>query len=530
MYENHRPENAGETKGARVKKARVRDAFWSKRLKTVREKMIPYQWEALNDRVKDAEPSHCIRNFKIAAGKEEGAFEGFVFQDSDLFKWIEAASYTLRNDPDPALLKIVQDAVDLIVSAQQPDGYVDTYYILNGLDKRFSNTMDNHELYCAGHLMEAAAAHFEATGEKTLLDAACRLADCIGKAFGKKEGKLRGYPGHEIIEMALVRLYEATSEEKYLALSAYFVDERGQTPLFFEEEIKRHQNPCQWLNGPLGLQYYQAGKPIREQTDAVGHAVRAAYFYAGCADVARLTKDHSLISACDRMWESIVKRRMYITGAIGSSAYGEAFTYDYDLPNDTMYGETCASIGLIFFARRMLKLKRDGAYADVMERALYNGVLSGMALDGTSFFYVNPLEVVPQACEKDQLRRHVKPVRQKWFGCACCPPNLARLLSSLQDYVWSADEKGIYLDLYAGGDVSFGERGRGNFPSCADKVPVGRGCENHRYRARPRRAFHPFCPYSRLVQAFSSENKRAEREGKASKWLSASNKGVEKGG
>jgi DUF1680 family protein len=431
----------------------VTDPFWSSRIETVRTQMIPYQWEALNDRLPDAEPSHCVHNYKVASGQEAGRFEGCVFQDSDLAKWIEAASYTLISHPDPTLQKTLADLIELIASAQQPDGYLDTYYIINGLDKRFTNLRDHHELYCAGHLIEAAVAHHEATGSRMLLDVARRLADCMERNFGAEPGKMRGYPGHEVLEMALVRLYNVTEEERYLHLARYFVEERGQAPLYFEEEEKKTGNHCHWSDGPLGLQYYQAGKPIREQTDAEGHAVRAVYYYSGVADVARLTGDESLLAACDRMWESITRRRMYITGGIGSSDYGEAFTYDYDLPNDTAYAETCAAIGLVFFARRMLAIRKRGEYADVIERALYNGILSGMSLDGQSFFYVNPLEVVPEACEKDQLRRHVQPERQKWFGCACCPPNLARLLASLDRYAYSTEENNVFVHLYLGGSL-----------------------------------------------------------------------------
>lgn len=431
----------------------VRDPFWGSRMETVRTQMIPYQWEALNDRIPGAEPSHCVHNFKVAAGLEKGEFGGYVFQDSDLAKWIEAASFSLQNHPDPQLQKTLEEIISLIASAQQPDGYLDTYYIINGLDKRFTNLCNNHELYCAGHMIEAAVAHHEATSSEALLSVAKRLADCMEQNFGREEGKMRGYPGHEVLEMALVRLYEATGEGRYLKLAEYFVNERGQSPLYFDEEAKRNGNKSYWSDGPLGLQYYQAGMPLREQKDAEGHAVRAVYCYSGVADVARLTGDKSLIAVCGRMWESITRRRMYITGGIGSSDYGEAFTFDYDLPNDTVYAETCAAIGLVFFARRMLALKKRGEYADVMERALYNGVLSGMSLDGQAFFYVNPLEVVPEACEKDQLRRHVKPERQKWFGCACCPPNLARLLSSLQRYAYDAENNCLFVHLYLGGKV-----------------------------------------------------------------------------
>ena len=435
-------------------KQAIRDAFWSPFRETVRREGIPYQWLALNDRVPGAEPSHWMRNFRAAASGKPGAHGGCVFQDSDGAKWLEGVAYSLRSHPDPALEAIADGAIEAIVAAQQPDGYLDTYYILTGLDRRWTNLRDNHELYCAGHMIEAAVAYYESTGKRALLDAMLRYVDLIDREIGPRRGQRHGYPGHPEIELALMRLYRLTGDEKHLRLAKYFIDERGQKPLYFEQETRESGNDFPWKDSPFGYQYYQAGKPVREQTDAEGHAVRAMYLYCGMADVARATGDESLVRACEALWESTVRRRMYVTGAIGSSAYGESFTFDYDLPNDTVYGETCAAIGLVFFARRMLALRPRGEYADVMERALYNGVLSGMQLDGKRFFYVNPLEVNPVACAKDPNKRHVKPERQKWFGCACCPPNLIRLLMSLEDYVCSADGNALHVHLYIGGDFT----------------------------------------------------------------------------
>ena len=376
----------------------IDDPFWSRKRETVRTQMIPYQWRALNDQVEGAAPSHCIKNFKIAAGLEEGKFEGRVFQDSDVAKWLEAVGYALSWHKDEELERTADEAIDIIAAAQQPDGYLDTYYIINGLDKRWTNLMNNHELYCAGHMIEAGIAYYEGTGKRKLLDVVIRLADCIDRTFGPEEGKLHAYPGHEIIEMALVRLYHLTKEEKYLNLAKYFIDERGQEPLYFKEEREKYGNTYYWEDSLFQEQYFQAGKPVREQKEAEGHAVRAVYLYSGMASAAKETGDMSLWEACTRLWENVARRQMYITGAIGSSDYGEAFTFDYDLPNDTAYGETCASIGLIFWARRMLEVEPKSEYADVMEQALFNTCLSGMSLDGRKFFYVNPLEVNPMAC------------------------------------------------------------------------------------------------------------------------------------
>jgi DUF1680 family protein len=449
----------------------INDRFWGAFMERVRTKVIPYQWKALNDKVPGAEPSYCIRNFKLAAEKthpeldycipRDIGFGGMVFQDSDLAKWIEAAAYSLTWHPDGELERTLDETIDIICNAQQDDGYLDTYYIINGLEKRFTNLKDNHELYCMGHYIEAAAAYYEAAGKRKLLDALIRYVDCVDKHIGPEEGKLHGYPGHEIAEMALVRLYAVTNNEKHLKLATYFIDQRGRQPLFFEEETRRNGNTFYWKDSYVKYQYYQAGKPVREQDVAEGHAVRAVYLYSGMADVARLTGDQGLLAVCRTLYDDITKKQMYITGAIGQSAYGEAFSYDYDLPNDTVYAETCAAIGLAFFARRMASIEPRAEYADVLERTLFNSIISGMALDGESFFYVNPLEALPQASLKDRRMRHVKIERQKWFGCACCPPNLARIIASLGAYVHSAGADTVYTHLYLGSEARLSLAGAG---------------------------------------------------------------------
>ncbi len=430
----------------------ISDPFWKNYMELIRKNVIPYQWEALNDRIEGAAPSYCIHNFSVASGKTEGTFGGCVFQDSDLYKWLEAASYSLMWHPDKDLEEKIDSVVNLMEDTQQDDGYLDTYYIINGLENRFTNLRDNHELYCLGHMLEAAVAYYQATGKEKLLTIASRYADCVANIFGSEPEKLHGYPGHEVAELALVKLYHVTGKEAYLKLAEYFINERGQEPNYFSLEEAAHGREKGW-GYTHGYSYYQADKPVREQTEAMGHAVRAVYLYSGMADVARETNDPSLITACETLWNDIVNRKMYITGAIGSSQHGEAFTFAYDLPNDTIYGETCAAIGLVFFARRMFELTHDSKYIDVMERAIYNGIISGMSLDGTSFFYVNPLEVDPVACKRDFHKSHVKPQRQKWFGCACCPPNVARLLSSIASYAYETDEDTLYINLFMGGDI-----------------------------------------------------------------------------
>ena len=436
-----------------VKESRITGEFWQGFMNLIRTSVIPYQWEALNDRIPDAAPSYSMHNFRVASGKIPGTHNGCVFQDSDVAKWIEAAAFTLMWQPDPELEKTVDSAVDEIVAAQQPDGYLNTYYIINGLNKRFTNLMDNHELYCLGHFLEAAVAYYEATGKDKLLKAMTAYADLVGRVFGREPHQLQGYPGHEEIELSLVKLYQITHEKRHLDLAKYFIDQRGQQPLYFEEELKKNRRKSHWEGSAVGDVYYQSHLPVRDQYVAVGHAVRAVYLYTGMAEVARETDDPTLAVACQRLWNDITQRQMYITGAIGSSDFGESFTYDYDLPNGTVYAETCASIGLAFFANSMLKIRPCSEYADVIERTLYNGILSGMSYDGKSFFYVNPLEAVPEASEKNQLKRHIKIQRQKWFGCACCPPNVARLLSSLSGYIYGKRGDTLFIHQYIEGKL-----------------------------------------------------------------------------
>lgn len=431
-----------------VRDVRIEAGLLSDVARKVMDIVIPYQWEILNDRVEGAAPSRCVRNFKIAAGEAEGEFEGYVFQDSDLAKWLEAAAYSLMLRPDEQLERTCDDLIALIGRAQQPDGYLNTYYTVKEPGKRWTNLRDCHELYCAGHMMEAACAYYEATGKRELLDIMTRMARHIDSVIGPEEGKLHGYPGHEEIELALVRMYHATGDELMMKLARYFIDERGKLPNFFVEEKARREGKDHFNLDEYGPAYAQAHLPVREQTAPEGHAVRAMYLATGMADVARETGDETLVAACRRIFDSTVNRRMYITGGVGSSHVGEAFTYDYDLPNDTVYAETCASIALCFFARAMMQLEPDGRYADALERALYNTCLAGMSLDGHNFFYVNPLEVDPEASKKDARKHHVLPVRPKWFGCACCPPNLARLTTSLAKYMYTLGEDEIYVNLY----------------------------------------------------------------------------------
>lgn len=427
----------------------IRDGFWTRYQDLVCDTVIPYQRQVLADAVPGAAKSHAIQNFRIAAGMDEGAFYGWVFQDSDVAKWIEAAAYALARKPDSELEADVDALIDVISRAQGEDGYLNTYFTLGNQEKRWTNLQEAHELYCAGHMMEAAVAYFEATGKTSLLEIMRKNADCIASVFGPS--KRRGFPGHPEVELALVRLYDATGERKYLELAQYFLDERGTAPNFFAEE-KKARDWTVWNSDANDTAYTQNSAPVRQQKHAMGHAVRAVYLYTGMAAVAKRTGDQTLVDACRRLWDNITQKRMYVTGGIGSTHLGEAFTADYDLPNDTVYAESCASIGLIFFARQMLQLQSDSRYADAMERALYNCVLSGLSLDGKNFFYVNPLEVTPDYAGQIETHRHVLPVRPPWHGCACCPPNIARLLASLDRYGWHENEDAAYCDLFIGGE------------------------------------------------------------------------------
>jgi len=440
-----------------LKNVKIDDGFWNRYQRLVKEEILPYQYLAINDQVPDVEPSHAIKNFKIAAGLEEGEYYGYVFQDTDVYKWIEAVAYTLVHNRDEELEKKADEIIDLIEKAQQKDGYLVTYFIIKEPDKRFTNLLDCHELYSLGHMIEGAVAYYEATGKDKFLKVACRFADLVDKVIGPEEGKLHGYCGHPEIELALVKLYRVTKNEKYLNLCKYMIDERGKEPHFFDIELEKRNHISHWggRQDKVDKYYNQSHKPVREQDVAVGHTVRAGYLYTGMADLACETGDVTLLEAAKRLWDNVTTKQMYITGGIGSMAGGEAFSFDYHLPNDTVYAETCAAISLAFFAQRMLKMENDSKYADVLERTLYNGIISGMQLDGKHFFYVNPLEV----WEKQNLHyatyhhRHVRTKRPGWFGCACCPPNLARLIASLGEYIYTQSEDTIYVNLYIGNNM-----------------------------------------------------------------------------
>lgn len=432
-----------------LKNIHITDAFWDKYIRLVKDVIIPYQWDILNDNMEGVETSHCLENFRIAAGEKEGEYYGAVFQDTDVAKWLEAVGFVLNWGRDEALEKLADETISLIGRAQQPDGYLNTYFTIKEPEKRWKNLTEGHELYTAGHMIEAAVAYYESTGKKEFLDIVSRFADLICDTFGAEEGKIHGYPGHQEIELALVKLYRVTGCRAYLETAKYFIDARGVGENYFLREMQSPQYrqimPDFSNYDPA---YSQSDVPVREQERAEGHAVRAVYMYCAMADLALETEDPTLMDACVRLWDDMVHRQMYITGSIGSSGILERFTTDYDLPNDCNYSETCASIGLAQFGKRMGDITKDASYMDVAERALYNTLLSGIAMDGKSFFYVNPLEVWPANCMDRTSKEHVKPVRQSWYGVACCPPNITRTLASLGQYMYYQEKDRIYTNLF----------------------------------------------------------------------------------
>lgn len=399
------------------------------------------------------------------------------FWDSDLGKWLEAVGYSLLNHPDPALEQQADEVIRRIEAGQLPDGYLNSYFTVIEPDQKWRNLRDWHELYDAGHLIESAVAYYQATGKRTLLDVLSRYVDHFDKLLGPNEGQKHGYCGHPEVELALVKLYRETGEQRYLNLAKYFVDERGQQPNFFDIEAQeRGDDPTKFW--ATTYRYCQAHVPFREQTTATGHSVRAAYLYTGVAGVAKETGDASLLDTSRKIWEDLTSHQMYITGGLGPAHANEGFTFGYDLPNETAYAETCASISLVFWAKSMFDIDPDSRYTDVMERALYNGVLSGVSYEGSQFFYANPLASYPYVNPHDHFsgintEKHYR--RKDWYDCPCCPPNLARVVADIGEYFTSHSDDTVYIHLYnpssarislAGGDVQIDQQT--NYPWAGD--------------------------------------------------------------
>lgn len=394
---------------------RIADEFWAPRLRLVREVTLPHCF-------RQCEETGRLSNFDKAAGKVEGKHEGYYFNDSDVYKVIEGAAYALQHERDAKLEQYVDDVVARIAAAQQADGYLNTYYTLNPQEQRFSDIGVKHEMYCVGHLLEAGIAYAQATGKRTLLHVAMRAVENIMSVFGP--GRRTNPPGHQELELALVKLHRLTNDRRYLDQARFFIEQRG-VPSGRE----------------LYGEYSQDHLPIRQQTTIVGHAVRALYFLCGVADLAAIDRDPGYIDALDRMWFDTYATRMYVTGGLGPSAHNEGFTTPYDLPNDSAYAETCAAIASVFWNQRMALLHADAKYADVVERTMYNGVLSGLSLSGDRFFYTNPL---------GSRGEHQ---RVPWFACACCPPNVVRFIPSVGGYAYATSESAVFVNQYIAGQA-----------------------------------------------------------------------------
>lgn len=416
----------------------ITDDFWLPRVETNRTVTIPFAF-------KKCEETGRIDNFARAGGLMEGPFEGLRYNDSDVFKIMEGAAYSLALHPDPELEAYLDGLIVKIAAAQEEDGYLYTARTIDpenpppgAGNERWSNLGSSHELYNVGHMYEAAVAHYLATGKRTFLDVAIKNADFIASVFGP--GHRQGFPGHQEIEIGLVKLYRVTGDTKYLDLAKFFLDQRGRTEhrkMFAEDSSFSIYNQA-W--------YLQAHKPVVEQDEAVGHAVRATYMYSGMADVAALTGDEAYIRAIDRIWEDVVSRKIYITGGIGSRHEGEAFGEAYELPNATAYNETCAAIGNVLWNHRLFLLHGEAKYIDVLERTLYNGLLSGLSLSGDLFFYPNPLE-----SDGKYAFNQGAPTRKPWFDCACCPVNLTRFLPSLPAYIYAWKDDTLFVNLFIQG-------------------------------------------------------------------------------
>ncbi|WP_347156543.1 glycoside hydrolase family 127 protein [Pontibacter chitinilyticus] len=414
---------SGELQPVNFSKVTITDAFWKPRIDQVATVTIPVcieQTEVKTPR---------IRNFEIAAGLKEGKFEGIFYDDSDVYKALEAIAYSLKDKPNPALEQKADQWIDIIAKAQQPDGYINTYYTLQFPEKRWTD-MSMHEDYNGGHLIEAAVAYYDATGKKKLLNVATKFADHFASLFGP--GKRDWVTGHQELELALVKLYKTTNNKKYLNMADWLLAERGH-------QLAKGYTWTEWKD----TAYAQDVVPVKQQKQITGHAVRAMYMYTGAADVAALTGDKDYLHAMKDVWEDVVYRNMYITGGIGSSGSNEGFSKDYDLPNERAYAETCASVGMVFWNQRMNNLTGDSKYIDVLERSLYNGALDGLSLSGDRFFYGNPLASLGQR------------QRSEWFGTACCPANISRLIASLGNYVYAQSDKGMWVNLYVGSQTTF---------------------------------------------------------------------------
>ena len=456
-----------------LKQGRVDDTFWRFYLDLIREKTIPYQYRALNndssvsienenkkDKFQDKK-SNAIENLRIAAGLSRDKHYGAIYQDSDLYKWLEAAGYSLQLQDDPKLREMAGGIVELIAAAQREDGYIHSYIQTREPDMQYRLMFFSHELYCMGHLLEALIAWHQATGDAKALQIADKIVQHLSETFGYEEGKMQGTSGHQEIEIALIRYYEYTGNETALDLADFFLDVRGKDPEYFLKQAAaypEHEIAQKFARIPNTKYYLQAYAQPRKQREAHGHAVRMMYMAAAMARLCRHRDNPELWEACKAIWDDVTKHKMYVTAGIGSVIDGEAFSAAYDLPNDTIYAETCASVALVYFAYEMFKNDPDPSYFEVIETALYNGILAGASRDGVHFFYVNPLEVHMDIADRNPGMGHIKNIRPQWYSCACCPPNFARTIGSIQRYICCEDEENgvIYVNLPVSSEFALG--------------------------------------------------------------------------
>lgn len=446
--------NKGVLKSPEMARVKLTGKYWTKLQEMFRDQVLEKQWRILNGEIdiENVGRSHCVDNFRIMAGDMTERFAGsYWFSDHELGKWMEAAAYGIALGAGENIREHMEYTIDLLERAQAPDGYLNSYYTLYEPGKRFTNFTTGHELLNAGNFLEAGIAYYLTGGGRRLLDITIRYIDLIYDMVMSADHPI--YDGHEEIEIALIKLYLLCGEDKYLELAKRFVDTRGVGRcLFLDEDSVRLDN--------VGMEYYQAHLPVREQKDALGHGVRATYLYTAMAELVAIAKDETLLEPVQTLWEDITQRKIYITGGIGSEHHGERFTSAYDLPNDSSYSETCAGIGLMMFARAMLKLEPEVSVADQMEKVLYNTVLAGISVDGEHYFYVNPLSMKPTTAIYRRDLWQVRTQREEWMLCPCCPPNLVRLMLSLQDYLYVVDDDSIYLNLLISNELELERDGK----------------------------------------------------------------------
>ena len=422
-------------------RVKLTDKFWYPRIKTNQDVTIPASFER-------CDKTGRIKNFQMAAARSGKFCTIYPFDDTDIYKTIEGASYSMSLFPDAALMRYVDSLIDIIGKAQEPDGYLYTARTINpkephswaGTERWQRERELSHELYNAGHIYEAAAAHYIATGKKNLLNIALKNADLVCSVFGPAADQKKVAPGHEVVEMGLVKLYRITGNQKYLQTAKFFIEQRGQYAGYDPK------SKDEWKNG----MYWQDDKPVVQQTEAEGHAVRAGYLYSAVADVAALTGDTALLHAIDRIWENEVGKKIYVQGGVGAVGDGERFGANYELPNATAYNETCAAIANVFFNQRMFMLHGDSRYIDVLEKTLYNGLISGVGMDGKSFFYTNAMQIKNSFSHGD-----MEGERSGWFPCSCCPTNVVRLIPSIPGYVYAQKENDVYVNLFVTSDANF---------------------------------------------------------------------------